>query len=143
MIYNEYSNLIDYVVKEHGDFTEDLDNTLNFNSPVISDSILSEFLSILLQGEKENIIKLYESDTTIFTDKVREKLGKIFENFITVQKEKKFKLGKMPIRKNSKSVEFEIGSTAPITDTVEQGVLTNIFLSKNKLGKSVLNFYKP
>lgn len=143
MIYNEYSNLIDYVVKEHGNFTEDLDNTLNFNTPVISDSILSEFLSILLQGEKENIIKLYESDTTIFTDKVREKLGKIFDNFITVPKEKKFKLGKSPIRKNSKSVEFEIGSTAPITDTVEQGVLTNIFLSKNKLGKSVLNFYKP
>ena len=144
-LYNEYSSVVEYITKQNGDFKEDLNVSLDFNSPNITDNILSELLSILLQGEKDNIVKLYEKDTTVFPDNVRTNIGKKINDFITTTKEKKFKLGKFPIRKNENAIEFNVDTITVMgnDDLEEKKVAVKIFNSKVKLDKDTLNFYKP
>ena len=139
--YKEYSGVVDYIKKQHGDFFEDLENDINFNSPTINSTLLENLLSILLKDEKANIVKLYESDKTLFTDKIREKIGNVFSDFITTPKEKKFKLGKFPVRKNTNEIQFDTYGSTEMTDATRKEKLKKIFTKKNKL-EGTLNYYR-
>ena len=136
--YNNYSSVITYITNNHIEFTEDF-QSLSIDYSSLSSSDMNEILSIFLKDEKKNVMDLYGVDTVNFTDKIKTKLEKKFDKFITTPTEKKFKMKKFPVRKSDKDVEFEI-QTETLTDGKQD--LIKIFNSKNKIGEK-LNYYKP
>ena len=97
-------------------------------------------LSVLLKDDKKSILDLYNVDTVNFTDKIKTKLEKKLDNFITKPTEKKFKLDKFPVKKNDKEIEFEVVTGDLSTEAKTD--LKKIFNTKNKIGDT-LNYYKP
>ena len=136
--YSNYSSVITYIKNNFQHFTEDFTTTLDYSA--LSPQDMNDMLSVLLKDEKKSILDLYNVDTVNFTDKIKTKLEKKFDDFITKPTEKKFKLDKFPIKKNDKEIEFEV-ITGDLT-TEANTDLKKIFNTKNKIGEK-LNFYKP
>lgn len=137
--YGNYSSVITYIKDNHKIFTEDFQG-LSIDYSSLSNNDMNEMLSILLKDSKKSIIDLYNVDTVNFTDKIKSKLDKKFDKFITTPTEKKFKTVKFPTKKNDKDVEY-VTASAELNDN-EKKDLKKIFNTKNKLGET-LNFYKP
>jgi hypothetical protein len=136
--YSNYSSVITYIKNNFQYFTEDFTTTLDYSA--LSPQDMNDMLSVLLKDEKKGILDLYNVDTVNFTDNIKTKLEKKFDNFITKPTEKKFKLDKFPIKKNDKEIEFDV-VTGDLT-TEAKTDLKKIFNTKNKIGEK-LNFYKP
>ena len=135
--YGNYSSVITYIKDNHKIFTEDFQN-INYSS--LSNDDMNEMLSILLKDSKKSIMDLYSVDTINFTDKIKSKLDKKFDKFVTTPTEKKFKTIKFPTKKNDKDIEYET-SSSELNDN-EKKDLKKIFNTKNKIGDT-LNYYKP
>jgi hypothetical protein len=137
--YGKYSDVISYIKKNHKDFTEDLDLSINFNSSSISDVDFQEVLSIVMKdpiliGDVMDVF-----GTQVDTSKMEKKLKK----FATQPQEKKFKAHKDAKAKTSlQEVIYDVQTTDTITDTTKKSELEKIFKNKNKVG-STLNYYKP
>jgi hypothetical protein len=101
---------------------------------------MNDMLSVLLKDEKKGILDLYNVDTVNFTNDIKKKLEKKLDKFITIPKEKTFKLDKFPIKKNSKEIEFTT-AVEELNDDQKKDI-KKIFNTKNKLGET-LNYYKP
>ena len=136
--YSNYSSVITYIKNNFQYFTEDFTTTLDYSA--LSPQDMNDMLSVLLKDEKKGIIDLYNVDTVNFTDKIKTKLEKKFDNFIIKPTEKKFKLDKFPVKKNDKEIEFEAVTGELLPDS--KPVLKKIFNTKNKIGDT-LNYYKP
>ncbi len=136
--YSNYSSVITYIKNNHQYFTEDFTTTLDYSS--LSTNDMNDMLSVLLKDDKKGILDLYNVDTVNFTDKIKTKLEKKFDNFITKPTEKKFKLDKFPVKKNDKEIEFEVVTGDLSTEAKTD--LKKIFSKKNKIGDT-LNYYKP
>ena len=141
LIFNEYSSCIEYITENTGKMYEDLDNSLNFYSPVIDLNKLSNILSIWLREDKNNLFKIYEVDKTIFDDKTIDKMKKRFDSFIGEVKEKNFKFKKFKERKNSNEITYSISSTEEDTSSATVDI-KKIYSSKVPLTGDKLNFYK-
>jgi outer membrane protein OmpA-like peptidoglycan-associated protein len=139
--YSEYSDVVTYIKNQHGDFTEDLDDSFDFLLGTIDESLLKEFLKILLQGQRDNLFKLLKEK---YEFKTADKLAFIYDDFITTQKPKNFRLGKYPKRKNGNEITYKINTTDYITDDTIKTNLTNILKNgKVDLIGMTLNYYKP
>ena len=136
--YSNYSSVITYIKNNYQYFTEDFTTTLDYSS--LSTNDMNDMLSVLLKDDKKSILDLYNVDTVNFTDKIKTKLEKKLDNFITKPTEKKFKLDKFPVKKNDKEIEFQVITGDLTTDAKTD--LKKIFNTKNKIGEK-LNFYKP
>jgi hypothetical protein len=143
VLYKEYSKCIEYITDNHSRLIDKIDRTIDFNnmsSLTVDQSI--QMVSILLKDKKEDILKLYESDTTTFkTDVEVPKIKKALENFLETPSEVKFKIKKYPTN-DKKKLTFDTGATADITDATEKDSLKKI-MSKKVEVTSKLNFYKP
>ena len=136
--YSNYSSVITYIKNNFQYFTEDFTTTLDYSS--LSTNDMNDMLSVLLKDDKKSILDLYNVDTVNFTDKIKTKLEKKLDNFITKPTEKKFKLDKFPVKKNDKEIEFEVVTGDLSTEAKTD--LKKIFNTKNKIGDT-LNYYKP
>ena len=141
LLYSEYDDCIDYIKTNSTKFYEDLDDSINFINPTITDNDLSDILSVWLQDKKTEIIKLFESDTTIFDERTRNNLSKRLDKFINVPKEKKFNFKKFKERKNKKEIKFSISGSNEVTSG---DILTdsNKLNSKKVSVTDKLNYYK-
>ena len=120
-LYNQYSNIVDYFKNKHDEFNEDLDISFDFATGVLNDNIFVELISILLQGKRETIIKLYEE---ISTKETSDKIGEIVDKLIETPKEKKFRMGKFPIKKISSKIEYDVNVTDYIVlDEIKQSLM--------------------
>jgi hypothetical protein len=136
--YSNYSSVITYIKNNYQYFTEDFTTALDYSA--LSPEDMNDMLSVLLKDEKKAILDLFNVDTVNFTDDIKKKLEKKFDKFITIPKEKKFKLDKFPIKKNDKDIEFTTAA-GELNDDQKKD-LKKIFNTKNKLGET-LNYYKP
>lgn len=141
LLFKEYSYCIDYINAKNTTLYTDLDTTINFKNPVITNQNLSDILSVLLQKEKNNIINLFNVDKTIYDEKTQSKMSKRFDNFINIPRAKPFTFDKFKDRANGKRIEYLIATETETTNTtmIEEG---------KKLNSSVvnvtnkLNYYK-
>lgn len=141
LLYKEYSYCIDYINAKNTTLYTDLDVTVNFKNPVITNENLSDILSVLLQKEKNNIINLFNVDKTIYDEKTQSKMSKRFDNFINIPRAKPFTFDKFKDRANGNKLEYGIATETETTNTamIEEG---------KKLNSSVvnvtnkLNYYK-
>jgi hypothetical protein len=136
--YSNYSSVVTYIKNNYQYFTEDVSTQIEYST--LTNNDMDEMLSVLLKDDKKGILDLYKVDTVNFTDKIKSKLEKKLDNFISVPTEKKFKLGKFPVKKNDKEIEYEVISGDLTNDAKTD--LKKIFNTKNKIGDK-LNFYKP
>ena len=137
--YGKYSDAISYIKKNHKDFTEDLDLSINFNSTSISDGDFEHILSVIMKDPIliGDIIDVF--GTEVDTSKMEKKLKK----FAIQPEEKKFKTHKEAKAKTSlEEVIYDIQTLDVISDTEKKSELEKIFKNKNKVG-STLNYYKP
>ena len=120
-LYNQYSNIVDYFKNKHDEFNEDLDISFDFATGVLNDNIFVELISILLQGKRETITKLYEE---ISTKETSDKIGEIVDKLIETPKEKKFRMGKFPIKKGGSKIEYDVNVTDYIVlDEIKQSLM--------------------
>lgn len=142
--YAKYEDFIDHIDANGSKFYDDLNTSIDFNSIVITEEILSSILSVFLQGETDNIINLYkERDVTLFDEKITNKLKKRLSDFIVTPKEKTFKFKKLKETKDDNEITFSISAEADITDNdmlVELRRLKTDKFDVQSLGK--LNYYK-
>jgi len=144
LLYDEYDHCLDYIEKNQPKLNDYDDNSIDFNSPTISLSTLKHILQVLLKEQKQNILKLYEVDKTLFTTSDLEKMGNKFDKFIETIKEKKFKNSNFKNRKNDKEISFGVSTFQPLTDSTATTEISKI-MKKNKVPaeNNKLNFYKP
>lgn len=144
LLYDEYDHCLDYIEKNQPKLNDYDDNSIDFNSPTISLSTLKYILQVLLKEQKQNILKLYEVDKTLFTTSDLEKMGNKFDKFIETIKEKKFKNSNFKNRKNDKEISFGVSTFQPLTDSTATTEISKI-MKKNKVPaeNNKLNFYKP
>jgi hypothetical protein len=145
MIYDEIESNIEYITNNTEKMYEDLDDTsINFFSPTINTSVLTEVLSVLLKDDMKLIMNdVFGVDKTIFDEKTIKKLEKRFEKFITTVDTKKFKFKKFKGRKNDTKVTFKINVTEENTETngsVDD--IKKILSPKVNISNDKLNFYK-
>jgi len=116
LLYGKYSGVVDYIVEAEPLFSADLDDTSYiFNvGTVMTTENLSKFLSELLNSDedKKNILKIYDNDPTIFTNRVKKDIEKRINKFMTdVRVDKDFSSvvpKNMPIAANDKKIIFEV-----------------------------------
>jgi hypothetical protein len=119
--YNQYSNIVDYFKNKHDEFNEDLDTSFDFVTDTLNDNIFVEIISILLQGKKETITKLYEENST---KEIADEIGKIMDKLIEIPKEKNFRMGKFPIKKSTSKIEYDVDVTDYIVlDEIKQSLM--------------------
>ena len=120
-LYNQYSNIVDYFKNKHGEFNEDLDTSFDFVTGTLTDNIFVDIMSILLQGKKETITKLYEANST---KEIADEIGEIMDKLIEVPKEKNFRMGKFPIKKGTSKIEYDVDVTDYIVlDEIKQSLM--------------------
>ena len=142
-LYDEYDECIKYFTKVSDDFTKKLDNSIDFNSLTVDIDTLSQFLSVLLYGKEKDIKDIYESDTKLYPDNIKKKIGNKVDKFFDETEGKEIKLPRKELKRKSESLSpFKILSTAEITTQSQVDELIKVQSTKVGLG-STLNFYKP
>ncbi len=143
-LYNEYKQNIDYITNNTPKLYDDLDTSINYNSSNYTTQQFTTVLSVLFNNEKdrEDLMKnTFETDGTIFTEKLRKKLRKRLDDFYTKPNDHKFKFSKFKKRGNSKTIKFNVQSTTEISDSGKiedvKKLKSTKFRDSNKL-----NFYK-
>ncbi len=138
--YGKYSSVVTYIQNNHTKLTEKLDTSVNFNSLSLTNNLVSDFLSVLLQEQVDTIVNMY---TTISNEDTAQKVREILNDFIVTPSETKFKLGKTPVKKDDKGINYTISSVDYITNDAIKTKLMNIKNNgKVSLG-ATLNYYKP
>jgi hypothetical protein len=139
--YSKYSSVVTYIQNNHSKLTDDLDNSVNFNSLTLDNNLVYNFLSVLLQGYVDKITDDYLSNSNSETAL---KVHEILTSFVKTPSEKKFKLGKTPVKKDDKGINYSISNVDYLTDDSVKTKLMNI---KNNgrvdLVGATLNYYKP
>jgi hypothetical protein len=139
--YGKYSSVVTYIQNNHTKLTESLDTSVNFNSLTLTNNLVSDFLSVLLQGHITTITDMYAST---INETTAQKAYDILNDFIETPSEKKFKLSKPPALKNDKGINYTISSVDYITDDTVKTKLMNIKNNgKVNLIGTTLNYYKP
>jgi hypothetical protein len=144
LLYDEYENCVNYIQENTDKLYEDLDTTINFNTPDISTDTLSELLSVLLKEEdRTRFMAVFSGDTIIFDEKTIEKITKKFESFISSPpKDKNFKFKKLKNRKNEKEISFLVTESELNDDEIKKEVKK--LKSKNNIPPTddKLNYFK-
>ena len=141
-LYSQYEHIVDYFDKNSDKFERKLDTTINFDSLNVTESVLSEILSVLLYGKEQKIKDIYKEDETLFPENIRKKIDKKIDKFFDETKEERIRLSKFKDKKNSSELSFGIIDTEEITDQSQLDDITNVHSSRGSLG-STLNYFKP
>jgi len=146
LLFNEYSNCIEHINNNNDKLYEDLDTSINFNSPQISTDTLSQLLSVLLKDDDKNkLLNVFKVDTIIFDENTVKKITKKFDSFIGEPiKDKKFKFKKLKERKNNNPISYTATFDNTFTDDAVKEEVKKL-KSKNNVpvtGNN-LNYYKP
>ncbi len=137
--YGKYSSVVTYIQNNHTKLTEKLDTSVNFNSLSLTNNLVSDFLSVLLQEQVDTIVNMY---TTISNEDTAQKVREILNDFIVTPSETKFRLDKTPVKKDDKGINYTISSVDYLTDDTVKTKLMNIKNNgKVSLG-ATLNYYK-
>ena len=141
LLYNEYSSCIDYIEKNTTKMFQDLSSTINFNNPTISSIDFERIMTVFLEEKVNEIVKVYESDTTIFPENLKKKIRNKIEDFVDKPKDKNFKFSNFKERKNSKEIKFTITSNNLASDAtfIEESKKVH---SDNVQTTTKLNYYK-
>lgn len=146
LIYDEYKSCIEYINENSSKFYENLDNTIDYTNPVITSQILGLLLSVLLSStgsyNKDTLMKVFDSDKTIFDENTVEKLNKKITSFIEEPKDINFKFKKMKERKNSNPISFNVTATEEITDPAVKDQVTYLNSKKVPSMSGKLNYYR-
>lgn len=140
--YNQYSNVVDYISNNTSLFYDNLDNSINFNLPVVSESDLKSILQVLLVDQKDVILNLYKAQPTTFSSKVIDDIEGNLIDFLKNQPTPvKFKFKKFPKRTNNKKFSFNITLEDSITD---QNMLSDLkkLNSSTNVEPNKLNYYR-
>jgi hypothetical protein len=144
ILYNEYSSCIDYIVKNSGQFYEDLDTSINYSSSVLnlSDNQFSDIMADLLStvSRVDFMSGVFGRDSKTFNTFI-ENLTKSYNKFITITEPKKFKLSKFKERARDIDISFEITTESLVDDSN----VINELISLNKtpyIPINELNYYK-
>jgi len=140
--YNQYSNVINYITNTNSLLYDNLDDGIDFNTPVVSESDLKSILQVLLVNEKNNILNLYKAQPTTFPTKVIDDIeGNLNDFFKHQPKLINFKFKKYPKRTNSKKLSYNITTEDLIVD---QNMLSDLIKlnSSSNVEKNKLNFYR-
>ena len=145
LLYDEYENCIEHFTNNSSKLYEDLDTSINFNSPTITTNTLSELLSVLLkETDKSSFKSVFAVDTTIFDENTVQKIEKKFDSFISDEiKDKKFKFKKLKKRKNDKEILFKVTES----DITDNNIISEAKKLKSKNNVPVsgnkLNYFRP
>lgn len=151
LIYDEYKTCIEHIKDNTSKFYEELDNTIDYNNPVITSEILGSILSVLLSStgayNKGTLMNVFDADKTIFDENTVEKLKKKITSFIEEPKEVKFKFKKMKERKNSNPISFNVipavlPATNEITDSAVKEQVTHLNSTKVPIISGKLNYFR-
>jgi hypothetical protein len=146
LIYDEYKSCIEYIKDNTSKFYEKLDNTIDYNNPVINSQILGSLLSVILSStgayNKDTLMKVFDADKTIFDENTVEKLNKKITSFIEGPKDIEFKFKKMKERKNSNPISFNVTATEEITDSAVKDQVTYLNSKKVPSMSGKLNYYR-
>ena len=151
LIYDEYKTCIEYIKDNTSKFYEKIDNTIDYNNPVITSNILGSLLSVILSSPgaytKETLMRVFDADKTIFDENTVEKLNKKITSFIEAPKDVEFKFKKMKERKNNNPISFNIipavlPATDEITDPAVIEQVTNLNSTKVPTISGKLNYYR-
>lgn len=147
--YKNYEELINGIDKNYDVFTDGLSNTIDFNSPVITDELYSNFLAIILsqKGKIDSIVNLYKNsnDNKFFDANTIEKIEKRLNKFIknAIPKEKKLKYKEVQYGKTNNSTvgtyTYTIGATL---STEQDAVIKKVHSNINNSTKDRLNFIR-
>jgi hypothetical protein len=144
LLFDEYENCINHFVNNNSKLYEDLDTSINFNSPVINTNTLSELLSVLLkESDRDKFLENFK-DEGIFPQDIKEKITKKFNQFIGDPiKDKNFKFKKLKLRKNDSELSYP-KTESEITDNAIKQEVTKL-KSKNKVPPTGnnLNYFRP
>jgi hypothetical protein len=145
LLYDEYENCVTHFQENSDKLYEDLDTSINFNSPVISTDTLSELLSVLLKKEDKTSFKaVFLVDTIVFDEKTVEKIDKKFDSFISSPpRDKSFRFKKLKNRKNEKEISFVVTESELTDDEIKKEV--EKLKSKNNIPPTddKLNYFRP
>ena len=143
-LYNEYKSCITYIKDNTSKMYDDLDTSVNYNSSTLSSTNFTKIISIMYQSEQDRInlmTEVFETDTTIFTERLRKRLKKKLDDFATEPDTKKFHFSKFRKRSNSKEIKFSVQSESETTDA---GKVDDVKKLKSTIVSvtNKLNFYK-
>lgn len=145
LLYDQYKKCIEYISENTIKFYSHLDDTYNFNSTSMPLDVFTEILGILFkdQIDRDKLMKeVFETDTTIFNDRLRKNLRKRLDDFSIIPDEvKKWHFKKEPVRSNNKPLKFIISKEEEETDENTKKDITKVF-SDSVSVTNKLNFYK-
>ena len=113
-------------------------------SSVISDDEFREFVGILLSTKKQILLDtLTKKDSVNFNPAVIKIIDKKLTKFFITPKEVEPKVGKLPIRKNTNKVEFNIVNEDFVFPPDQKTNLIKIHSADTKLGTNLNYYSKP
>ena len=141
-IYKPYEECVDFLHKIGPKMLEKVDQSFVISqSSVISDDEFREFVGILLREKKQILLDtLSKKDSTNFNAAVIKIIDKKLTKFFITPKEVEPKVGKLPIRKNTNKVEFDIVNEDFVFPPDQKTNLIKIHSADTKLGTN-LNYY--
>jgi hypothetical protein len=149
LLYDEYESCIEYITDNTDKLYEKIDNTIDFKTITLTPEIYGSILSALLSFEedKNNLMKVFDADTTIFNASIVEKLKKKLDKFVESPDEVKFKFKKFKKRKTDNKVVFQITPpTTPgddaITDDEIKIQLTSLNSPNAPIRNGKLNYFR-
>jgi hypothetical protein len=139
-LYNEFSGATEYIKTEFPKLENVIDSSsIDFEKPIINDSIFSEILSIFLNKRLDMTLTLIAGATLngVNMDKVKNKIDKFFS---VPDKVKWKKISKTPVRSSSKKIEYTVTEDSLLNPTII-GEINKLWGVENKLG-TTLNYFK-
>ena len=143
-LYNEYKSCIEYITNNTSKLFSGLDTSQDFSTSSITVDSFKEILGIFYKDDvdKNNLMKdVFETDTAIFTERIRKKLKNRLDDFSIKPEKENFKFSKFRDRTNSKEVKFSISSVSGTTDAGKVDDIKKLFSTSLNV-TSKLNFYK-
>lgn len=139
-LYDKYDKCISYVQDNFSKLTDDLDTSFVFTTQsVITDELLSEFLSILLK--EAGILTVYLKDKTIFNERVMKIITKRVRKFVIEVKPITIKLKKPLTPKDDNITSYLISDNSYVFTPPQKTNLIKIKSSRVDL-EAKLNYYK-
>jgi hypothetical protein len=149
LLYDTYSDVVNYITQAEPLFSEDLDTTSYVfgRSTTMTTGNLSKFLSEMLNSdnEKVGILKIYDGNP-IFTQRIKDDINKRIKKFMTdVPDDKKFSRvvpKKMPVRANDNPITFGIGDLNYTFSEDEKIKLMRVHNTSPNKTVNELNYYR-
>ena len=142
--YEQYDEAINLIKNKHSMFTDNLDSSVSFASPTISDDLYYKLLAFIIKDNADTIKALYleSADDNLFDKNTVNKIERRVEKFIknaTKVSEEKFKFKEVRNKKEFKPYEFT--ETGTLTSG-ESERLEKIHSLTDTSDQSKLNFSK-